>query len=103
VSAILVGLSQQRAQEAAMAFSGLVLREGEGRLAFHPQPSRSAALAVLRAPDVPSVLFESGFVTNQLDRARLTTPQGQGQMAGVLAQAIRVYFARASDDGAGGE
>jgi N-acetylmuramoyl-L-alanine amidase len=103
VSTILVELSQQRTQEEALAFSGLVLREGEGRLTFHPQPRREAALAVLRAPDVPSVLFESGFVTNQLDRARLTTPQGQGQYAGVLAQAIRVYFARASRDGAGGE
>jgi N-acetylmuramoyl-L-alanine amidase len=103
VSTILVELSQQRTQEAALAFAGLVLREGEGKLAFHPQPRRSAALAVLRAPDVPSVLFESGFVTNQLDFARLTTPQGQGQMAGVLAQAIRVYFARASADGADGE
>lgn len=103
VSTILVELSQQRTQEAALAFAGLVLREGEGRLAFHPQPRRAAALAVLRAPDVPSVLFESGFVTNQLDRARLTTAQGQGQYAGVLARAIRVHFARSGEADAGGE
>ncbi|MEQ5786551.1 N-acetylmuramoyl-L-alanine amidase [Erythrobacter sp. NFXS35] len=99
VSAILVELSQQRTQEDAIEFSRLVLREGGERLAFHPQPSRSAALAVLRAPDVPSVLFESGFVTNRLDRARLTTPEGQAQYAAVLAQAIRIYFARRSDIG----
>lgn len=103
VSAILVELSQQRTQEDALEFSGLVLREGGERLAFHPQPRRSAALAVLRAPDVPSVLFESGFVTNQLDRTRLTTPEGQGQYAAVLARAIRVYFARRSDATASGE
>lgn len=99
VSAILVELSQQRTQEDAIEFSRLVLREGGERLAFHPQPSRSAALAVLRAPDVPSVLFESGFVTNRLDRARLTTTEGQAQYAGVLAQAIRIYFARRTDVG----
>jgi N-acetylmuramoyl-L-alanine amidase len=103
VSAILVGLSQQRAQEDALEFTGLVLREGGEQLAFHPQPRRSAALAVLRAPDVPSVLFESGFVTNQLDRTRLTTPEGQGQYAAVLARAIRVYFARRTDAAGGGE
>jgi N-acetylmuramoyl-L-alanine amidase len=103
VSAILVGLSQQRAQEDALAFAGLVLREGEQALAFVPQPRRAAALAVLRAPDVPSVLFESGFVTNRKDRALLTTAEGRAQYAGVLAQAIRVFFARRSDAAASGE
>jgi len=103
VSAILVELSQQRTQEDALAFAGLVLREGESALAFVPQPRRSAALAVLRAPDVPSVLFESGFVTNQNDRARLSTQEGRARYAGVLAQAIRVYFARRAEAPAGGE
>jgi len=102
VSAILVELSQQRTQEDALAFAGLVLREGEGALAFVPQPRRSAALAVLRAPDVPSVLFESGFVTNLTDRARLTTAEGRAQYAAVLARAIRVHFARRREEGAGG-
>jgi N-acetylmuramoyl-L-alanine amidase len=97
VSTILVELSQQRTQEDALAFTALVLREGGERLAFHSQPRRSAALAVLRAPDVPSVLFESGFVTNRADRARLTTTEGRSQYAAVLARAVQVYFARRSD------
>lgn len=103
VSAILVELSQQRTQEQALEFARLVLREGEEQLAFIPQPRRSAALAVLRAPDVPSALFESGFVTNRADRARLTTGEGRAQYAGVLARAIRVYFARNTNAAAGGE
>lgn len=97
VSAILVELSQQRTQEDATEFSSLILREGGERLAFHPQSQRSAALAVLRAPDVPGVLFESGFVTNQADRARLTTASGRQTYAEVLARAIRVYFARRAE------
>lgn len=103
VSAILVELSQQRTQEDALAFAGLVLREGGETLAFVPQPKRAAALAVLRAPDVPSVLFESGFVTNTNDRARLTTPEGRALYAGVMARAVRVYFARRSENSSGGE
>ncbi len=103
VSTILVELSQQRTQEEALAFADLVLREGSNQLAFHPQPRRSAALAVLRAPDVPSVLFESGFVTNLADRARLTTPEGRAQYASVLARAIKVYFARRATGAAAGE
>ncbi len=100
VSAILVELSQQRTQENAIEFGGLVLREGGDKLAFHAQPRRSAALAVLRAPDVPSVLFESGFVTNRDDRARLTTKEGRAQYASVLARAVQVYFARRADTSA---
>jgi N-acetylmuramoyl-L-alanine amidase len=103
VSAILVELSQQRTREDAIEFAGLVVREGGDQLAFVAEPRRAAALAVLRAPDVPSVLFESGFVTNQLDRKRLTTPDGQGQYAAVLARAIRVYFARRTDLASDGE
>lgn len=97
VSAILVELSQSRAQDEASEFAGLIAREGRGRIAFHPQARRSAALAVLRAPDVPGVLFESGFVTNRDDRARLTTEEGRAAYARVLARAIRVYFARRAD------
>ncbi len=94
VSAILVELSQARTQEDAAELAALITREGEGRIVFHPSARRSAALAVLRAPDVPSVLFESGFVTNDDDRLRLTTEAGQQAYADALAQAIRVYFAR---------
>ncbi|MGY6636437.1 MAG: N-acetylmuramoyl-L-alanine amidase family protein [Erythrobacter sp.] len=94
VSTILVELAQARTQDDAARFASLVLREGEGVIAFVTQPKRAAALAVLRAPDVPSVLFESGFVTNEADRARLTTPEGRQTYAEVLARAIRIYFAR---------
>ncbi|MEE4205706.1 MAG: N-acetylmuramoyl-L-alanine amidase [Erythrobacter sp.] len=97
VSAILVELSQSRTQDEATEFASLIAREGEGRIAFHPQARRSAALAVLRAPDVPGVLFESGFVTNRDDRARLTTEKGREAYAEVLARAIRVFFARRAD------
>lgn len=97
VSAILVELSQQRTQDDATEFASLIAREGDGRIIFHPQPRRSAALAVLRAPDVPGVLFESGFVTNATDRDRLLNEEGREEYAEALARAIRVYFARRAE------
>jgi len=97
VTDMLVELSQGRTQEQSTEFSRLIRREGEGRIAFHPSAIRSAALAVLRAPDVPAVLFESGFVTNREDRAKLTTEEGRNAYAEVLARAILVYFARRLD------
>ncbi|MFB0611553.1 N-acetylmuramoyl-L-alanine amidase family protein [Aurantiacibacter poecillastricola] len=94
VNAILVELSQRRTSERSVEFAELIEREGEGTLVFHPQARRSAALAVLRAPDVPGVLFESGFVTNPEDAQRLASEEGQQRFAEVMARAIRVYFAR---------
>ncbi|MEM8725908.1 MAG: N-acetylmuramoyl-L-alanine amidase, partial [Pseudomonadota bacterium] len=97
VNAILVELSQQATQEDSAELSSLIIREGDGEIAFVNQPRRSGALVVLRAPDLPSVLFESGFVTNQADRARLSTAEGRATYARVLARAIEVYFARRAD------
>lgn len=99
VNAILVELAQRRTSAASVEFGDLIVREGEGVLPFHPQPRRSAALAVLRAPDVPSVLFESGFITNRREAQRLASPEGQRAFAQAMAQAIRVQLARASDTG----
>ena len=94
VSAILVELSQRRTQEQSDQFASLILREGESLLDFHPQAKRSAALVVLRAPDVPSALFEAGFISNPEDAGRLASPDGQQRFAQAMARAIRIYFAR---------
>lgn len=98
VSEILIELSQRRTQEQSDEFSGLIAREGEGVLTFHPQARRSAALKVLRAPDIPSVLFESGFISNEADAARLASPEGRKRFAEVMARAIRIYFARQTSE-----
>ena len=96
VNAILLSLSKRRTQEQSAAFGGLITREGEGRIAFHSDPNRSANFAVLRSPDVPSVLFEAGFVTNPEQARELASPEGQQRTSDVLERAIRVYFARNS-------
>lgn len=96
VSNILVELSQRQSQEESSEFASLIAREGDGTLKFHPQARRSAALVVLRAPDVPSVLFESGFVTNPEEAKRLTSPEGRAEFADAMARAIRIYLARNS-------
>ena len=98
VNTILVELSQRRTQDESSQFADLIQREAEGAIRFHPQPRRSAALKVLRAPDVPSVLFESGFITNEREAARLASPAGQRRFAETLARAIRIYFVRQRAD-----
>ena len=98
VSAILVELSQRRAQSESNEFAGLIAREGDPSIQFHEDTLRSADLVVLRTPDMPSVLFEAGFVTNIEDAARLSSPEWQAEFAAVTARAIRAYFVRRQSD-----
>jgi N-acetylmuramoyl-L-alanine amidase len=94
VSAILVDLSQRHAEDQSTRFAQLALREGQPRFAFRPRPLQSAAFVVLKSPDVPSVLFEAGYISNPGDAARLASAPGRQAFAEATAQAIRIYFAR---------
>ena len=96
VNAILVDLSQRESQIASQQFAGLILREARGVLPFKDAAVQSAAFVVLKSPDVPSVLFETGYINNSGDLARLTSAAGKQGFAAALASAIKVYFARAS-------
>lgn len=94
VSAILVDLSQRESLGKSELFARLILREGQGLMPFKERMPQSAAFAVLKAPDVPSVLFETGYINNPTDLARLRSDAGRFALAQTLARAIRVFFAR---------
>jgi N-acetylmuramoyl-L-alanine amidase len=94
VGAILVDLSQRETQARSEQFAQLLFREGRGELPFKVSENQSAAFAVLKAPDVPSVLFESGYMNNPEDAARLASAAGRQTIAEVTARAIRAHFAR---------
>lgn len=94
VSQILVDLSQRETQTRSEQFAALLLREGKASMPFREADLQAAAFAVLKAPDVPSVLFESGYVNNPEDAARLASPEGRKAFAEAAARAIRAYFAR---------
>ncbi len=96
VNAILVDLSQRESQIASQQFAGLILREARGVLPFKDAAVQSAAFVVLKSPDVPSVLFETGYINNPGDLARLSSAAGKHDFAAAMASAIKVYFARSS-------
>jgi N-acetylmuramoyl-L-alanine amidase len=94
VNAILVDLSQRETRARSEELASLILREGRGRLPLRDESPQSAAFAVLKSPDVPSVLFETGYINNPDDLGRLASPAGRATFADATAQAIRIYFAR---------
>jgi len=94
VGAILLDLSQREAQAGSDELAGLLLREIRDKVPLHRDTVQSAAFEVLKSPDVPSVLFETGFVSNTGDATYLLSRQGRSVIAASTAQAIRSYFAR---------
>ncbi|HEX7436438.1 MAG TPA: N-acetylmuramoyl-L-alanine amidase [Caldimonas sp.] len=63
-----------------------------GRL--HKGSVEQAGFAVLKAPDVPSILVESAFISNPEEEARLRDPDYQARLVEALTTGIRRYFAR---------
>lgn len=94
VGNILLDLSQREAQADSNEFARLILREFRNRIPLHDKTVQSAAFVVLKSPDLPSVLLESGYISNPKDVAFLTSRKGQEIFAKAVAQAIRVYFAK---------
>jgi N-acetylmuramoyl-L-alanine amidase len=94
VGAILLDLSQREASGSSIQVGELVLREIRGKLPLHYDSVESASLAVLKAPDIPSILFETGYISNADDARVLESEEGRRVIADAAAQAIRVFFAR---------
>jgi N-acetylmuramoyl-L-alanine amidase len=70
-----------------MAKSSLI--EGAGRsLRLLDNPKRSANFAVLKAPDVPSVLIETGFLSNERDEELLRDQSQRRRIADVLSREL---------------
>lgn len=63
-----------------------------GRL--HKARVEQAGFAVLKAPDIPSILVETGFISNPEEESKLKDEAYQGQLADALLAGIQRYFAR---------
>ena len=94
VSSILIDLAQRETMDSSAAFARLLGREARPLLPLKPQFHRFAALVVLKAPDMPSVLFETGYISNPKDAAFLASADGQHRVAQAVARAVEVNFAR---------
>ena len=66
----------------------LVQAMGDTGAVLNSRPRRQAELAVLNAADFPSVLLEVGFLSNDADRARLTTQQGRAPIVAAVLLAV---------------
>lgn len=96
VNAILIDLAQRESMAQSAAFARLLHRESATLFPFRPEPHRFASLMVLKAPDLPSILLEAGYMTNAEDGAYLQSPEGRKQIATGIRRAVESHFARRS-------
>ncbi len=93
VSSILIDLAQRETMNYSAQFASILADElRRGSVPMLRRAHRFANLGVLKAPDVPSVLLETGYLTNKANARYLNSKQGQQQIAKAVRRAIDRYF-----------
>ena len=94
VSSILIDLTQRETMNVSADFAKLLLREATPNMRIRGNSHRFASFIVLNAPDTPSVLFETGYLSNASDVSFLASSTGRQKVARAVANAIQIHFAR---------
>ena len=92
VANILVDLAQRETKTFSLQFARSAVTELKTTARLHRHPLKSAGFVVLRAPDVPSVLVELGYMSTKDDLKQLTSPAWRAKTADALAQAVDAFF-----------
>lgn len=92
IADILIDLAQRETKSFSSAFARSVVNEFKGAARLHKNPLRSAGFRVLKAPDVPSVLIELGYVSNSADLKQLVSDQWRSRVSEAVTQAVHTYF-----------
>ena len=89
VAGVLMDIARTETRPATEALAQSLVQGITGAgLSMHPRPWQEAAFSVLKAPDIPSVLLEVGFMSSPRDLNNLTSPDWRAQMAGALVAAL---------------
>ncbi|KTT72050.1 N-acetylmuramoyl-L-alanine amidase family protein, partial [Sphingomonas endophytica] len=94
VSSILIDLTQRETMNASAGFARLLGREARPLIATKSNFHRTASLMVLKAPDMPSILFETGYISTPGDAAFLDSKEGRAKIAESVRRAVDIFFAR---------
>jgi N-acetylmuramoyl-L-alanine amidase len=94
LASVLLDLSTTAQINDSMKLGDAVLREIGGINRLHKGAVERAGFAVLKAPDIPSILIETAFISNPSEEARLNDEAYQDRMAEAVTQGIKNYFAK---------
>lgn len=92
IADILIDLAQRETKTFSTHFSRTLVSELKTAARMHKHPLKSAGFRVLKAPDVPSVLLELGYLSNRSDSKSLMSDRWRQQTGDAIVQAIGTYF-----------
>ena len=90
----LIDLSQTATINDSMKLGHAVLKEIGGINTLHKSEVEQAGFAVLKAPDIPSILIETAFISNREEEKRLNDPAYQDKLVDAIVDGIKAYFAK---------
>jgi len=92
VTDILADLTATETKKFSRRFSNILVEELGQKVKLIKNPQRSAAFAVLKAPDVPSVLLELGYLSNEEDERLLNDVGWRDMVTDAIAHSVKSYF-----------
>ena len=94
VADILIDLAQRETRTFSNRFARTLMGEMKTKVRMHKHPLKSAGFRVLKAPDVPSVLVELGYVSNKADLQLLVSEAWRSKTVATMAQAIDAFLGK---------
>ena len=92
VADILVDLTTSETKRFSRRFSSLLVDNLGNEIRLIKNPQRSAAFGVLKAPEVPSVLIELGYLSNKEDEALLQNKEWQSKAGSAIGRSVLEFF-----------
>jgi N-acetylmuramoyl-L-alanine amidase len=96
---VLLDLSQNATIAASLDVGGNVLKELGKIGRVHKNRVEQAGFVVLKSPDIPSILVETGYISNRHEERNLRNPQYQRKLARAVLKGVRGYFSRNAPPG----
>ncbi len=92
LAGVILDMSMNATIASSLQLGSSILGSLEGITSLHQKRVEQAGFAVLKSPDVPSILVETGFISNARDSARLVTARHQQAVADGLFEGLKKYF-----------
>ncbi len=92
LAGVILDMSMNATIASSLQLGSSILGSLEGITSLHQKRVEQAGFAVLKSPDVPSILVETGFISNAQDSARLVTARHQQAVAEGLFLGLQRYF-----------
>ena len=99
VAEVLLNIQTERSVRLSLGIADNVIAELDKMMVMHNKKPRKASFIVLKNPAVPSILVETGFISNKNDEKNLRSKAFQNKLANSILKGIHTYFRKNTPSG----